>query len=214
MIDTTIIFNDPQYEGYCKYVSNYSSQWKDLYQEFALEILTKKHNVTTNVENYCKSIIYKTWRRMTGYGHCSKSEAMRLSNYADRSVEITDRLITDEIIPDASEAVEELDKLLKSEHKKIKRKAEITQEFINGTNRLQISKARGINYRIAHSSVEDTLKTIKTNMTKNEIKESLLAQGISASYSGKDKTFYTSKKPSQELEAKIIKAGFKAQDKK
>lgn len=131
---------------------------------------------------------------------------MLLANYADRAVQIGELTESSEV--DTSEVVEEFSKLLTSTGR-TRIKAEITQEFLNGTNRLKISKARDINYRTAHDAVSDTIQTIKTNMTKNEIKESLLAQGINASYSGKDKTFYTSKAPSKELEAKIIKAGFK-----
>lgn len=206
MIDTTLIFKDDKYKQYCRYVSNNSPNWEDLYQEFAVELLTGKHIIKTSIENYCKGIIYRTYRRLSGYGHCTKSEAMLLVNYADRGVEMRDE--PNEVVQDHSDAIDEFNKLLCSTGRS-RVKAEITQEFINGTNRLKISKARSINYRTAHDAVTDTIKTIKTNMTKNEIKESLLAEGISASYSGKDKTFYTSKKPSVELEAKIIKAGFK-----
>lgn len=209
MLDTAIIFSDDQYKQYCKVVSNYSSQWEDLYQEFAVELLTKKHKVTSSVENYCRGVIYHTWRRLNGYGHGSKAESMLLGKYADRGMLIDDNVSNDnECKADSSDEMDELNKLLTS-NGRARIKAEITSEFLNGTNRLKISKARGINYRTAHDAVRDTIETIKTNMTKNEIKESLLAQGINASYSGKDKTFYTDKTPSSELDAKIIKSGFK-----
>ena len=225
MIDTTLIFSDDQYKQYCKSVSNYSSQWEDLYQEFAVILLTGRHQAN-NIEAYCKGIIYKTWRNMTGGTHGKASESMLLANYADRAVQILEdkysnsshseynhsgfnSIMLAETIPaDHSEVLDEFSKLLNSTGR-IRVKAEITQEFINGTNRLKISKARSINYRTAHDAVSDTIETIKQNMNKADIKAALLAQGIQASYSGKDKTFYTSKQVSKELEAKIISSGFK-----
>jgi len=213
VINTTVIFADDQYKQYCKSVSNYSSQWQDLYQEFAKELWTKRNQAVDNVDGFCKGIIYKLWRSYNGSdtSRKKKGEHMLLANYADRAFEIIG--ITEIEPNDTTEIDEEFVKLLTSPNERVRVKAEITQEFLNGTNRLKISKARGINYRIAHASVEHTIETIKTNMTKNEIKEALLAQGISSSYSGKDKTFYVSKPPSVEVEKMIIKAGFKQQAK-
>lgn len=227
MINTQVIFADDQYKQYCKSVSNYSSQWQDLYQMFAEEIWTKRNNIVENVDGFCKGIIYKLWRSYNGSdtSRKKKGEHMLLANYSDRGLKLINEryensshseysiekgvLLEDPQDTDTSEVNEEFTKLLNSPNKRIRVKAEITQEFINGTNRLKISKERGINYRIAHSSVEHTIEAIKTNMTKQEIKDRLLAEGVSASYSGKNKTFYVSKAPSKEVESMIIKAGFK-----
>ena len=210
-MDIQLLLIDKKYSDYCRYISNNSSQWQDLYQEFRLEILTsfKKRDIKVNAENYCKGIIYNLWRHMTGYGHATKNQAMLLANYADKSVEITENLFNQPQQIDRTDFEYELNTLLNSENRTIKKQAAIFKECINGSSRADISRDLQINYRIVHEAVEQTTIKIKTNMTKNEIKERLLAEGINSGYSGKDKTFYTDKKPSQELETKIIKAGFK-----
>lgn len=211
MIDTTLIFNDNKYKEYCRYVSNNSSQWEDLYQMFAEELLTRKHIVKTSIENYCKGIIYKLWRSYNGSETSQKKrgEHMMLANYADMGYEVSEWIMQSSPVPVNTRPIEELENLLLSENKSTRHKAQITMDFINGNNRLQISRDRGVNYKTIYFNVDETLEKIKTNMTKNDIQIKLLSEGISASYSGKSKTFYTNKPVSKDLEITIIKAGFK-----
>ena len=203
------ILTSPSYSEYCRYVSNNSSMWEDLYQEFRTKLFIKFKSIqaNTNIDGYCKSMIYNLWRDMNGFRPGRKG-GMALANYADRSVEITDRIMTGAEEVQVADIELSLDALLRSSNPRTKKKAEIFAAAVL-TTRAEVSRTTGINYALVHEAVNTTKQTIKTNMTKNEIKSALLAQGISSSYSGKDKTFYTNKKPSVEVEAMIIKAGFK-----
>lgn len=211
-MDVNAIILDAKYANYCRQISNNSQFWEDLYQEFRIKILSLKNKTTDNIDGYCYYIISNLWRDCNGYRPTRKN-AMLFANYADRAYEVTDRIMSNEQEQDSSDVMTELNMLLKSENKKVKKQAEIFKECIGGTKRIDISREKSINYRIVHDAVRETAQTIKTNMTKNEIKSRLLAEGISSSYSGKDKTFYTNKKPSVDLEKKIIDSGFKQQKK-
>jgi len=200
---------DPKYQDICKRVSNNSQFWDDLYQEFRIEVLTGNHNPTQNIEGYFYGVIVRTWRRLSGFGHSTKSEAMKLANYSDFAEPLMDYVDTD-YKRNTEEMDVELTRLINSENKRVKKKAELFKACVDGSSMAEVSRETGINYRIVHDAVRETTKTIKYNMTKNEIKTRLIAEGITVSYSGKDKTFYTSKPVSKELEAKIISAGFKA----
>lgn len=211
-MDLTSALYDPKYAEICKRVSNNSQFWEDLYQEFRVDLLTNKHNPTDNVESYLYSVITRIWRRLTGYGHATKAESMRLANYADVSEPLKD-------YPEVSTKLNreeldvELNRLINSDNRKVKKQAEIFNACVNGATMAEIARETGINYRIVHDAVRETTTIIKSNMTKNDIKTRLLTEGVTASYSGKDKTFYTSKPLSKELEKKIIEAGFKTQKK-
>jgi len=212
-VDINSIINDTKFEQYCKYVTNNSSLWEDLYQEFRIKVLLifKQIEASESPESYCRSIIHNIWRDSNGF-RPSRKNSMTLANYSDMSYEVTDRHYNESPKEDNG-IMPELEFLLRSENKKKREQAALFKAFIEGHNRLEISKQTGINYRTVYEAVEQTALTIKTNMTKNEIKSALLAQGISSSYSGKDKTFYTNKKPSPDLEKTIIAIGFKVQTK-
>lgn len=212
-VDMDTILFDEKFAHYCKYISNNSSLWQDLYQEFRIKVMTtfKKIQLTENPESYCRSIIYNLWRDSNGF-RPSRKNSMTLANYADISYEVTDYHYN-ESPKDDFDVTPSLEFLLASDNKKIREQAKIFNEFVSGKNRLEISKQTGINYRLVHDAVRETAETIKHNMTKNEIKSALLAQGISSNYSGKTKTFFTNKKPSPDLEKSIIAVGFKIQTK-
>lgn len=180
---------------------------------WVLESFNKLNNIE-NIEYYSKGVIHKMWHSMSGTpGYSKIGQHMRFANYADRAIDVGDLFLTtdDEKQVEIADIMQELNKLLVDP--KQQNKAKLFNEFILGKNRLTISKETGINYRIVHDAVKQTAQNIKSNMTKNEIKARLLSEGISANYSGKEKTFYTNKKPSVELEKAIIRAGFKTQSK-
>jgi len=210
------ILHDAKFAQYCRYVSNNSSMWEDLYQEFRIIVLTTFNKIQSaeSPEAYCRSIIYNLWRLGNGYGHGTKLDKTSFVNYSNTAQEINDRLfVVDQTEPDFSAYENEIKRLMNSGSNRVQKKAKIFNEFVSGKNRLEISRQTGINYRLVHDAVRETAETIKHNMTKNEIKSALLAQGISSSYSGKVKTFFTNKKPSPDLEKTIIAIGFKVQTK-
>ncbi len=211
-MDINSILLDEKFAKYCRYVSNNSSLWQDLYQEFRIVVFTTFNKIQSadSPEAYCRSIIYNLWRLGNGYGHGTSQAKESLVNYSDTAYEINDRLLlVDESDHDCSVYEKEVNRLMRSESNRVQKKALIFNEFISGKNRLEISRQTGINYRTVYDAVKETAETIKHNMTKNEIKSALLAQGISSSYSGKTKTFHTNKKPSPDLEKSIIAVGFK-----
>ena len=110
---------------------------------------------------------------------------------------------------------QELTRLLSSDNEKVRKGAQYLKLFIEGKNRLQISKELGINYKIIHESIQETINRIKSRvtnkkyMTKTEIQITLRTERVKASYSGKDKTFYVDKMPAIGIVKEIEQAGFK-----
>ena len=222
------IILDVKYKDLCKRISNNSSNYEDLYQDFILSILDpncKERLTKANAENYigvfCYGIISNIWNKRKLNNGCVNSSST-LYNITDNLNDWNDYIYFLKVSKPDKELINEinteLNRLIKSENKETRRQGILLKEFVNGKNRSEISKELGINYRIVHQDIKEAINKIKSNLnmaqsptTKTEINITLRNEGCKASYSGKDKTFYVDKMPVEFIIKEVEKAGFKIQ---
>ena len=221
------IVTDENYKNICKRITNYDYRWEDLHQEFcivAIEREAKLRTLTKEQQNlYCYGVISIIWNnknKLTKYRSPStlydiKDGFFDIDEYRD---EIGSREPTGAEKELKRTLIKHLNKLILSDNSKTRFEAELLNEFINGTNRNKIAERRNLNYRTVYEAIEEAKIKIKQLMgqpaqSKNDITIKLSKEQIQTSYSGKEKTFYVTKQPSQSLELEITKAGFKVKKK-
>lgn len=221
------ISQNEKYINYCKKITGYDDVlWKDLHQEFLIEVLNKKDKINSlpekEVDLYLYGMASRMWNDPKRGRNTYKLERSPFYSLTDNPNNLSDyfeerklQQVSDQERELRSQLVAELNLLLKSNNEQSRRGAEFLRLYIEGKNRLEISKATGVNYRIVHEMMDDTIKRIrakvtgKTYMTKTEIQITLRGENIKASYSGKDKTFYVDKLPATGIIKEVEQAGFK-----
>lgn len=227
-----LIAKNDKYINYCKKITGYDDVlWKDLHQETMVKIIENKQRIKELIDrNEHDTYIWviandlfnhprfgktklKTHNKGTSPFYRLKENEQDLSGYFEEQ-----RL--NKPTPEERELkvqlIQELNLLLESSNEQIRTGAQYLRLFIEGKNRLKISQELGVNYRIVHESIENTINIIKakvtgkTYMTKTEIQITLRNEGVSkVSYSGKTKTFYVDKLPATGIQKEIEQAGFK-----
>lgn len=225
-----LIAKSEKYINYCKKVTDYDSVlWKDLHQELCIKVIENKAKVLVLQEDerdvYIYSVCYnlyhnakegrfkvKTHNKETSPFYQLKGNERDLAGYFEERGLEKETSSEKEL---KSQLVFELNYLLSSKNDKTRRGAEFLKLFIEGKNRLQISKELGVNYKIVHQEIETTINKIKAKvtgknyMTKTEIQITLRSEGVKVSYSGKEKTFYVDKLPATGIVKEVEQAGFK-----
>lgn len=223
MVGIEEIAVNEKYKNFCKKITGYDDVlWKDLHQELMISII-KNNTIHTipeeKVDVHIYSIANNLYRRFHNTRQLEKNPYYLLKN---NSHNLKDYFDSKEVLKPTPEEVDlkaklvaELKRLMTSENVSVRTGAEYLMMYINGKNRLKISKELGINYRIVHEAMEETITRIRakiTNkkyMTKTEIYITLRGEGVKASYSGKTKTFYVDKIPAVGIVKEVEEAGFK-----
>jgi DNA-directed RNA polymerase specialized sigma24 family protein len=220
-----------KYKNFCKKITGYDEVlWKDLHQEFLIAVMnnSKLKTIPENeVDLYLYGIAHRLWNDPKRGRNTYKLEKSPFYSLKDNPQNLQDyfeerevRKLSKAEIELRKLLVEELNRLLESDNERVKKGAEFLRLYIEGKNRLQISQELGVNYRIVHDSISETVNRIrsrvtnKTYMTKTEIQITLRGEGVKASYSGKDKTFYVDKVPASGIVKEIEQAGFKVEKSK
>lgn len=227
MIDVESIAKSEKYINYCKKVTCYNNVlWKDLHQEFCIAVILQKDRVCeineSEIDLYFYGIIYQIFNNHKRGRNTFKLEKDVFYSITDNKQNLDDycesikaNTLTYNEKEVRKSTIQELNNLLESNNKKTREGAIYLRLYIEGKNRLQISKELGINYRIVHESIENTISIIKAKltgksyMTKTTIQITLRGEGVKASYSGKDKTFYVDKLPASGIIKEVESAGFK-----
>lgn len=220
------IARDEKYKNFCKKITDYNDVlWKDLHQEFLIAVMNngKLKTIPANeIDLYLYGIAHRLWNDPKRGRNTFKLEKSPFYSLKDNPQNLKDYIEEREVrklTPAEAELrkslIDELNRLLSSRNENDRKGAEYLRLYIEGKNRLQISQELGVNYRIVHDLISDTINKIrsrvtnKTYMTKTEIQITLRGEGVKASYSGKDKTFYVDKVPATGIVKEIERAGFK-----
>ena len=226
MIDA--IARSEKYKNFCRKITNGSSLWEDLYQELMITAIENEDRLSSldsdEVDLYLWGTAWHLWnspKQGKSKIKTYKADTSPFYSMSDNPYDLNDYFenqkaqgLTQGEKDVRVRLVKELNSMLSSNNSATKRQAELLKMFCEGTNRLNISKETGINYKIVHRSIEEAKIKIKQSMgfdiaNKTQINIKLRNESVVASYSGKDKTFYVSKEPSQELVSTITKSGFK-----
>jgi DNA-directed RNA polymerase specialized sigma24 family protein len=222
------IARNDKYKNFCKKITNHNSLWEDLYQELMLKAIENQEKLrslnTDEIDLYLWVVAYDLWNHPEhGRGKVKKHKVGTSPFYSmsDNPYDLDD-YFENQKAQGMNQAekdirvrlVRELNAMLNSDNVATKRQGELLKKYCEGMNRLNISKETGINYKIVHNSIEEAKIKIKQNMgfdisNKTQINIKLRNEAVVASYSGKDKTFYVSKEPSEALKETITKSGFK-----
>ena len=143
----TEILNNEKYKLLCRKISNNSSQWQDLYQEFCLIVLDEKNKAkwedVRNLDVYVYSTILYLWRGRYRIKNSSVSNTSSLYLVADNlnqwdnyneEIAVRTRSYSETVI--IAELRIRLKQLLKSDNKKTQKQAELLNLYCNGLNRL------------------------------------------------------------------------------
>lgn len=227
-----LIAKNEKYINYCKKITSYDAVlWKDLHQEFLIYYLKNETKInqmpSDEADLYLYGVVYRIWNDPKRGRNTYKLEKSPFYSITDNVKNLSGYIEHKKITQQTKEEkelklqlVQELNKLLSSDNEKTRKGAEYLRLFVEGKNRLQISKELGVNYKIVHQQIESTVNRIKATvtgknyMTKTEIQITLRSEGVKAAYSGKDKTFYVDKLPATGIIKEVEQAGFKIETNK
>lgn len=227
-----LIAKNDKYINYCKKHTDYDDVlWKDLHQEMMIRVIENKKKVKELQERGELDFYLYTVTKNLYHGPIQGKSKLKthqvgtspyyyLKGNERDVVGYFEEQSLNKQTPEEKELkahlVQELNLLLESNNEQIRKGAEYLRLFIEGKNRLKISQELGVNYRIVHESIENTINIIKakvtgkTYMTKTEIQITLKNEGVSkVSYSGKTKTFFVDKLPATGIVKEVESAGFK-----